>query len=55
MDGDKLAQSCTAKRAIDDTKDFNLKTGKMYSFYAGYKLFDTINSSAPFIYADSES
>ena len=55
VDGQTLAQSCTAIRPIDNTKDFNLKTGKMYTFYAGYKLFDSINASVPTIYGDSES
>ena len=55
IDGDTVAQSCSAKRPIDDTKDFNLKTGKSYVFYAGYKLFDTINSSTASVEGDSES
>ena len=42
-------------RPIDNTKDFNLKTGKMYYFFAGYKVFDSINASVPTVYGDSES
>ena len=37
-------QACTARRAIDATKDFNIKTGKDYAFLAGFKVFSTKDS-----------
>ena len=41
----KSSQACTARRAIDATRNFNIKTGKSYNFLAGYSIFPTINST----------
>ena len=51
----KSSQACTSRRAIDATKDFNLKTGRAYTFLAGYSVFDAINSTLPSATGDSSS
>ena len=45
----KSLQACTASRAIDATKDFNIKSGVDYNFLAGFKVFpskDATDSTA---------
>ena len=48
-------QACTARRAIDATKDFNIKTGKDYAFLAGFKVFSTKDSTDVLAKGDSSA
>ena len=51
----KSSQSCTAKRAIDATKDFNIKTGKAYNFLAGFRVYTGLNENTAITHGDADS
>ena len=47
------SQACTSRRAIDNTDNFFIKSGKEYNFLSGFSIFESLTSTEPTSAGDS--